>query len=77
MESIEPREVIKLSNLGTMGVKDAKRKEGVARSEYKAQGSNRERWWRKKPAKLTGEDPEKRVLRSNGVRIQSTNWSLG
>lgn len=73
MGSIVPREGIRHGNLGTMGVKNAKQDEGVDRSEYKAQGSNRERWWRKQSAKLTG-DPEKRVLRSDEqkarVRIQ-------
>lgn len=81
MGSIEPREGIRSGNLGTVGVKDVKREEGVDMSEYKARGSKREQWWRKKPAKLTGEDPEKRVLRSNEqrarVRIQCTSWSLG
>lgn len=52
----------------------------MSRSGFKAQGSSREGLGRKRPWKLTGENPERLAIRSDDqrakIRIQCTNWGL-
>lgn len=50
------------------------------RSEYKAWGSKREQWWRKKPAKLTGKNQKNEISEAMskelelGFSVQTGVW---